>query len=97
MIRVNARSPVRAGGMKALKDMSREELRTCLNRLSRAVEGALPPGPSKRGKSDFALVLTDEPGSVYYACNSRRRIIPALRSTASRLEQKRRKRGRKVR
>ena len=83
--------------MKSLKDMSREELRTFLKRLSRAVEGALPPGPSKRGKSDFALVLTDEPGSVYYACNSRRRIVPALRSTVSRLERKRRIRAAKFR
>jgi hypothetical protein len=83
--------------MKELKAMSREELKYYLRRLSRAVEEVLPPGPSKRGKCDFALVLSDEPGTVYYACNSRRRITPALRTTVSRFERIQKRRLAKIR
>jgi len=43
--------------VKALDAMSWEELREYMKRLSRAVEEVLPPGPSKHGKCDFALVL----------------------------------------
>jgi hypothetical protein len=68
--------------------MSEEELRVYMKRLSRAVEGVLPPGPSKRGKCDFALVLTDENGKTHYVSNCRRRMTKALRKTVARLERR---------
>jgi hypothetical protein len=83
--------------MRALEAMVREERRDYLKRLSRAVEAVLPPGPSKRGKCDFALVLSDAPGNVYYACNSRRRMTEAMRTALTRLERKRRRRPARIR
>ena len=75
--------------MKALEAMSGEELRYYMKRLSRAVDEVLPPGPSKRGKCHFALVLTDENGKTHYVSNNRRRMTKALRRTVARLERKR--------
>jgi hypothetical protein len=75
--------------MKALEAMSGEELHTYMKRLSRAVEELLPPGPSKRGKCHFALVLTDENGKTHYGSNNRRRMTKSLRRTVARLELKR--------
>jgi len=75
--------------VKALDAMSWEELREYMKRLSRAVEEVLPPGPSKHGKCDFALVLASEKGKTHYVSNSRRRMPKVLRTTADRLEKKR--------
>jgi hypothetical protein len=75
--------------MKALEAMSGVVLHTYMKKLSRAVEELLPPGPSKRGKCHFALVLTDENGKTHYVSNNRRRMTWALRKTVARLERKR--------
>jgi hypothetical protein len=75
--------------VKALDAMSWDELREYMRRLSRAVEDVLPPGPSKHGKCDFALVLATEGGKTHYVTNSRKRIRKAIRKTAARMSRSR--------
>jgi hypothetical protein len=68
---------------------AKNELRRYLQNLSKAIENELPPGPSKRGKCLFALVLIVG-GRMHYASNSRQRgMVRALHRMADRIGQKR--------
>lgn len=68
------------------RDMTEPELRKYFAELATKLEGELPPGPSKRGKCLFVLLVCDstEPGVSQYVSNARREdIIKLLRETAS--------------
>lgn len=75
--------------MKPIKDMTEPELRVFFDGLARNIESQLPPGPSRRGKCLFFLVVSDEmgPGISQYVSNMERAsAIELLRETADRLE-----------
>lgn len=75
--------------MKQMRNMTEPELRDFCLVLARLVEGALPPGPSSKGKCLFFLTFTEtvEPGIGQYVSNVRREdAIKWLREQADRLE-----------
>jgi hypothetical protein len=74
---------------RLLKDLTEPELRDYFRGLARMIEGALPPGPSSKGRCLFALIVTDtmEAGIGQYVSNVQRAdMIKMLRETADRLE-----------
>lgn len=74
--------------MKALKDMTVSEMKEYFLWLSREVEALLPPGPSRRGKSLFALLVIDDAGASQYASNATREVtVKAFRDTAHRIDE----------
>jgi hypothetical protein len=75
--------------MKLLRDMTEPELLDYFSGLANLIENRLPPGPSRKGKCLFVLLVTDETGprTAQYVSNARRGdIIQFLRETADRLE-----------
>ena len=75
--------------MKLIRDMTEPELAELFTHLARTVEAELPPGPSKKGKCLFALLVFDESTIGQYVSNANRSdIIKTLRETADRLERR---------
>jgi hypothetical protein len=73
--------------MKSLSEMTEPELQGYFAYLARLIESVLPPGPSKRGKALFMLLVFDDPGMAQYVSNCDRATrVKALREAADRLE-----------
>ena len=72
---------------KTLADMTEPELREAMSAAARAVESALPAGPSRNGKALFMLLVFDDPGMAQYVSNcDRSTAVQALREAAGRME-----------
>jgi hypothetical protein len=75
--------------IKKIEDMTEPELRDYLYTLGNSLEEILPPGPSKKGKLLFTVLLFDESCIAQYLSNANRQdMIKVLRETADRLDAK---------
>jgi hypothetical protein len=75
--------------MKSLRDMTEVELSEVMTRAARAVEGEMPPGLGRNGRSKFVLLVFDDPEvAQYIATCERADVITAMRECADRLESK---------
>lgn len=73
--------------MKRIVDMTERDLRRYFRDLAVMIEDELPPGPSRKGKCLFVLLVMDQTPISHYVSNAvRADIIKMLRETADRLE-----------
>lgn len=72
-----------------IEDMTEPQLKRYFRDLALTIEGELPPGPSRKGRCLFVLLVCDESSIGQYVSNAARpEIIKLLRETADRLEKR---------
>jgi hypothetical protein len=72
---------------KRVEDMDERELQRLMERVGRAVEGELPPGPGPRGTALFSVLVFGVDGIGQYISNCQRReMVEAMREFADLIE-----------